>query len=97
VGLRTGSPNKNKTFLLDRLKAMYGDDFDPIINACENAIRMSDMAKAGGEEEFMMRKECVNAWDKIAHYVTPKLKAVEVSGELQHKPHEDWLDLLDGK
>ena len=44
-----------------------------------------------------MPKECVNAWDKIAHYVTPKLKAVEVSGDLQLKPHEDWLDLLDGK
>lgn len=94
---RQGSPNKNKAFLLDRLKKMYGDDFDPIINACKNAIRMSEMANDGGEEEFNMRKECVNAWDKIAHYVTPKLKAVEMSGELQHKPHEDWLDLLDGQ
>ena len=92
---RQGSPNKNKAFLLDRLKKMYGDDFDPIINACENAIRMSEMANDGGEEEFNMRKECVNAWDKIAHYVTPKLKAVDITGDLQIKPHEDWLDILE--
>lgn len=91
---RKGSPNRNKTFLLNKLKDMYGDDFDPIINACENAVKMSQLAEMGGDEEFNMRKECVNAWDKIAQYVTPKLKAVEVSGEVEHKPHEDWLDLL---
>lgn len=98
MGDRTGSPNKNKEFLLKRLKDMYGDEFDPIINACENAVRMSDIAKESqstlSEDEFMQRKECVQAWDKIAQYVTPKLKAMEVSGEIQHKPHEAWLDLL---
>lgn len=104
---RKGSPNRNKDFLLKRLQDMYGDDFDPIINACDNAIRMQDIATMAvakeGEEvtaelmvgEFSMRKECVVAWDKIAQYVTPKLKAVEVDGSLQLKPHEDWLDLLD--
>lgn len=103
MGDRTGSPNRNKTFLLERLRAMYGEDFDPMIRACENAIRMSeiaDIAKAKSDksdeckvvispcgedgdpllEEFAMRRECVNAWDKIAQYVTPKLKSVDVSG-----------------
>ena len=94
---REGSPNKNKQFLLNRLKDMYGEDFDPIINACDNAIKMSELANKGGDDEFTMRKECVSAWDKIAQYVTPKLKAVEMSGELQLKPHEDWLDLLDAE
>ena len=64
---------------------MYGKDFDPIIKAAENAVRMQDMADASkdddSDEEFNQRKECVSAWDKIAKYVTPQLKAIEVTGE----------------
>lgn len=95
---RKGSPNKNKDFLVARLKDMYGDDFDPIIKACDNAIRMQSIAdeseSVSSEDEFNQRKECVTAWDKVAQYTTPKLKAVEVSGEIQHRPHEEWFDLL---
>lgn len=97
---RAGSPNKNKDFLVARLKDMYGDDFDPIIKACDNAIRMQSIADESksivSDDEFNQRKECVNAWDKVAQYTTPKLKAVEVSGEIQHRPHEEWFELLDG-
>ena len=76
---REGSPNKNKQFLLKRLQDMYGADFDPIIKAAENAVRMQELAETS-DDEFACRKECVTAWDKIAQYVTPKLKAIEVSG-----------------
>ena len=73
---------------------MFGEDFDPIIKAAQNAIRMQDIAdtakdsKGESEEEilfrlkeFDLRKECVSSWDKIAKYVTPQLKAIEVTGE----------------
>lgn len=91
---RVGAPNKNKQFLVSRLKDMFGEDFDPIIKAAQNAVRMQDIAdtaqdsKGDSEEEilfrlkeFELRKECVNSWDKIAKYVTPQLKAIEVTGE----------------
>ena len=35
---------RNKKFLHSRLKDMYGDDFEPIIKACENAVRMQELA-----------------------------------------------------
>lgn len=71
---------------------MFGDDFDPIIKAAQNAVRMEQIAAAneGVEEEFGYRKECVNAWDKIAQYVTPKLKAVEVSGDPDAPLNGNW-------
>ena len=79
---RAGSPNKNKQFLLKRLQDMFGEDFDPVISAAQNAIRMQEIASNTNDpvDEFNQRKECVNAWDKIAQYVTPKLKSVELSG-----------------
>ena len=96
---RQGSPNKNTQFLTNKLKEMYGKDFDPIIKAAENAVRMQSMADEScraAEEiedpvdkmiaasgEFNQRKECVNAWEKIGQYCSPKLKAIEVSGEVK--------------
>ena len=83
MGDRTGSPNRNTRFLTNKLKDMFGKDFEPIIKAAENAVRMQDIAddSKGTEEEFNQRKECVTAWEKIGQYCSPKLKAVEVTGE----------------
>ena len=82
---REGSPNRNTKFLMNRLQDMYGKDFDPIMKAAENAFRMQEIATAGidTEEEFDQRKDCVNAWEKIGQYCSPKLKAIEVSGEVK--------------
>jgi hypothetical protein len=64
---------------------MMGDDFEPMVKAAENAIRMQEIAvsNTGGEEEFDQRKDCVTAWEKIGQYCSPKLKAIEVSGEVK--------------
>lgn len=43
------------------------------------------------ESEFTRRKECVVAWDRIGQYITPKLKAIEISGDLELNAHEEWL------
>lgn len=87
---RKGSPNKNSKFLLTRLKDMYGDDFEPMIKAAENAIRMQDIANTGGDDEFNMRKECVSAWEKIGQYTNHKLKAVEISGDEESPLSGKW-------
>lgn len=73
---RKGSPNKNKTFLLKRLQDMYGDDFHPIMKMAEQAVRMHNIASASEDTNDI--KASVEAWNKIAEYTEPKLKAVEV-------------------
>lgn len=91
---RAGSLNKNTKFLTNKLKEMYGKDFDPIIRAAENAVRMQQIADQSTDDEFMQRKECVNAWEKIGQYCSPKLKAIEVSGEVATMTHEQWIEQL---
>jgi hypothetical protein len=78
-----GSSSKNTKFLNNRLKAMFGDDFEPMINAAKSAIRMQEIANNSRdtEEEFSNHKECVAAWEKIGQYVSPKLKSIEVVDE----------------
>lgn len=105
------SEDKNRKFLLNRLKDMYGDDFDPIMKAAENAVEMQNMATIElttdqleemssqdmirvTDSVFARRKECVAAWDRIAQYITPKLKAIEHSGGVEVSAHEAWLEAL---
>jgi heterodisulfide reductase subunit B len=80
---RAGRPNKNKQFLINKLQEMYGEKFDAILKACENAFRMQEIAEQtqAMDEEFERRKDCVGAWEKVAQYTTPKLKAIELSGQ----------------
>lgn len=80
MGREAGTPNRNKTFLMKRLEAMYGKDFHPIMNMAENAVKLQ--AAADQDPEPANFKAALEGWDKIAQYVEPKLKAVEVNGDL---------------
>lgn len=81
---RKGIPNKNRDFLLNKLKEMYGKDFDPIIKAAENAKAMQDIATSTEssmlepKDRIEMHGKTNQAWDRVAQYTQPKLKAVEV-------------------
>ena len=72
-----GASNWNKAFLLDRLKDMYGDDFHPIMRMAENAVTLHDQAR--GTMDTADLKLSIDAWDRIAQYTEPKLKASEVN------------------
>lgn len=72
---RRGVPNRNKKFLLTRLQDMYGDDFHPIMRMAEQADRLHEIARSGETADI---KASIDAWDKIAAYTEPKLKATEV-------------------
>jgi hypothetical protein len=74
-----GSINKNKTFLLNRLQEMYGDSFHPVIRMAENAVLLQD--EVDKDPAPLTIKAAIDGWDKIAAYTSPKLKAVEVTGE----------------
>jgi len=77
---RAGSPNKNKAFLLNRLKDMFGDDFDPIIRMAQQATELHRVAGERGDIPSL--KASIDAWDKVAVYVEPKLKATSYDPEL---------------
>ena len=91
---RAGSPNRNKAFLLDRLRDMYGDDFHPIMRMAENAVTLHDQAR--GTMDAADLKASIDAWDKIAQYTEPKLKASEVTLEANLKATQvDMLGVSD--
>ena len=72
-----GASNKNKAFLMDRLRDMYGEDFHPIMRMAENAVTLHDQAR--GTMDTADLKLSIDAWDRIAQYTEPKLKASEVN------------------
>lgn len=80
---RAGSPNRNKAFLLNRLQDMYGDDFHPILRMAENAVTLHERARETLDPDAL--KVSIDAWDKIAAYTEPKLKASEITLEANLK------------
>lgn len=101
---RAGSPNKNKDFLMKRLQDMYGDDFHPIMNMAKNCTVLQTIADDHAEgaitlgettvgkteiiDASISAKNANDAWEKIAQYLQPKLKAMEVTG-----PDGDPIDM----
>ena len=73
-----GATGRNKKFLLNRLQDMYGDDFHPIMSAAKNAYEMNKIAEQTGDIQDHERAS--KAWDRIAEYTEPRLKAVEHCG-----------------
>ena len=73
-----GATGRNKKFLLNRLQDMYGDYFHPIMSAAKNAYEMNKIAETTGDIQDHERAS--KAWDRIAEYTEPRLKAVEHSG-----------------
>jgi hypothetical protein len=72
-----GALGKNKAFLLNRLQAMYGKSFDPVMRMAEQAVTLDQLALE--DPSVMNQRESIHAWGKIAEFVTPKLKATEIT------------------
>ena len=73
---RLGSRNKNKRSLLNRLQDMYGKDFHPIMKMAESAMTLHEIASKTKAMNDLSRS--IDAWDKIAKYTEPKLKALDI-------------------
>ena len=86
-----GSYNRNKAFLLNRLKDMYGDDFHPIMNMAENAVKLQKAADQ--DPDAANFKSALEGWAKIAQYVEPKLKADDA---IAHDSFGSSVDIADG-
>ena len=72
---------------------MYGEDFDPIIRASEQAILLHAEAMDTDENKVQALKASVDAWLKIGEYVHPKLKSIE--HDIGDNLKGDLNDLLD--
>ena len=99
---REGSPNKNKLFLMKRLQDMYGEDFHPIMKMAQNCVTLQKIAyehKDGGVsvgdsgvvDASVAAKNANDAWEKVAQYVEPKLKATEFTGNNGNPIEHDHL------
>jgi len=67
---------RNEKFLLNRLKVMYGDDFDPIIRMAENADRLQKIADQN-VDDASAQVDVNKEWERMAQFTTPKLKSIE--------------------
>ncbi len=96
---RTGSMNKNKQFLLNRLEEMYDKDFHPIMQIAKNCVELQkaadDIEDKDKDKKAIALKSANAEWSRIAEYTEPKLKAIEIDANLSHNLHEDLLDYLD--
>ena len=54
---------------------MYGKEFHPIMKMAENAMTLHDLASKTNAMNDLCRS--IDAWEKIAKYTEPKLKAVD--------------------
>jgi len=77
---------RNEKFLLTRLKSMYGEDFDPIIQIAENATRlqaaiMGKLESGDDDIELSALIEANKEWERMAQFTHPKLKSVEHTAE----------------
>ena len=56
---------------------MYGEGFHPIMKIAENAVRLHNIVSKNDTIDDLKRS--IDAWDRIAKYTEPKLKAVDYS------------------
>lgn len=88
-----GTSNRNRQFLLNKLKEMYGDDFEPIMQMSKNCMTQQkkadvflkevddDISLEAVEATVNLLRPINDQWEKIAQYTYPKLKAIEVQAE----------------
>lgn len=68
-----GAKNRPKRALLGMLQEVYGEDFHPIM----------EMAKIANDAEADLTLK-LNAIKELAKYVSPQLRAIEHSGDVNH-------------
>ena len=54
---------------------MYVDDFHPIMKMAEDEVRLHEITSWKDTMDDLKRS--IDAWDRIAKYIEPKLKAVD--------------------
>jgi hypothetical protein len=77
-----GVPNRNKRGLKAQLKQAYGDEFDVIMMMGKNCKQLFDMIPdEPTKEDRDIIIDASTQLDRLAQYVEPKLKSIEISGD----------------
>lgn len=92
---REGSKNKNKAFLLNRLRDMYGDSFDPIMRAAALANRLDTLIQAQDAQAALLNDpsdkleaeqktvglvlQTIDKWLKVGEFTNGKVSAITLS------------------
>lgn len=76
---RQGSKIINAEWALKRMKAMYGDDFDPMFQVAQNAMKIQEFAES--DDTMENRSAALQAWKEVLPYYYAKLRSVEVTGD----------------
>ncbi len=84
VGRKTGgrvkgTPNHHKAALQARLAVRF-PEYNPVIEMAVIANAMADNLKPYETAKNEDLRSLIDAHDKVAQYLTPKLKAIEMSG-----------------
>lgn len=87
---RAGSPNKNKQALIALLQAKY-PDYHPVVEMAEIANAKDSHGEYVNDVSLRF-----NAHKEIAQYVTPKLKALEVTGDMNVALYKPVIKRFDG-
>ena len=83
MGRPADAPNKNKRGMKQRLREVYGEDFDVIMMMGKNCKQLFDMIpEEPTKEDIDTIIDANTQLDKLAQYVEPKLKAIELSGNV---------------
>lgn len=80
-----GSVARSKTRLVSLLRQQYGEDFHPIMRMAKHAVELDRLIEESPQEAAengVSRMDAINAWDKVAAYTEPKLKALEITAEV---------------
>ena len=81
MGRPLGSKNQPKRALQqaieDRLKRVYGKDFNVLMELADQCVKIRDTADSTGE--IADRRESVQALNTLAKYLVPTLKATEIT------------------
>ena len=82
----SGIPNKNKRGMKQRLREAYGEDFDVIMMMGKSCKMLYDMIPdKPTADDVDLIIDANTQLDKLAQYVEPKLKAVELSGNVDSR------------
>lgn len=71
-GRKTGTLNKNTKFLLGKLKVMYGDQFEPVMEMAANAVKLQKIADDCWDDEGKKKDEEQTA-QSIANQLVGKI------------------------
>ena len=84
---RSGAPNKNKAFLMNRLKDLYGDDFHPILKIAGNCVTLQSEVDEIKVPDIP-KNQTVKAKEKRANALVAR------SGAIQRANHE-WARIAE--